>query len=237
MALAAAAGTQGTASHAGQPAPRPVAALRVGGPHSAPWRGAGERQPCCSLRPPLAAEASRAWGSAGGGREQSSLPNAKRGKARRGTRVVFKVSGNPSAAGGCWRGCAQLSGAPASLHLSSPEILTQALTLLWPPQHPEGIALGCAGWGSGGWEVGGLLVPGLGRAWPRGSLHHEGPAPAARPETWAAWVREAPPPVSGTRRAELCWAGATFLPCGSAPGAAPGLPERAGNQCGVWFRT
>lgn len=66
----------------GQPAPRPVAALGVGGPHSAPWRGAEERQPCGSLRPPLAAEASPAWGQRGWGK--GAIEPAQRGEGRRG---------------------------------------------------------------------------------------------------------------------------------------------------------
>lgn len=51
----------------------------------------------------------------------------KPGKATRGTRVFFKVSRNPSAAGGGWRGCARLSGALASPRLFSPETLTLGL--------------------------------------------------------------------------------------------------------------
>lgn len=133
MALAAAVGTQGIASHD----------LAASSSRGRPWRWWPAFGPVAWGRG-AAAPRGRGLsglgpgGSAGGGREPSSLPSAKkRGKARRGgTRAAFKVSGNPSAAGGGWRGCEQLSWAPASPHLSlpppPPEILTPASTLLWP---------------------------------------------------------------------------------------------------------
>lgn len=89
-------------------------------------------------------------------------------------------------------------------------------------------------------RVSGSRPPGLGPVWPRGSLRHVGSAPAARPETWAAWVREAPPQAPCTRRAELCGARATFLHWGCSsrrgPWAASGV-RGARNQCRAWFRT
>lgn len=89
-------------------------------------------------------------------------------------------------------------------------------------------------------RVSGSRPPGLGPVWPRGSLRHGGSAPAARPETWAAWVREAPPQAPCTRRAELCGARATFLHWGCSsrrgPWAASGV-RGARNQCRAWFRT
>lgn len=69
-ARAAAAGTQDPASHdKGGRSSLPVAALGLGGPRSAPWRGAGEGRP-----PPVAPAIRRgrglssAWGSAGRGK-------------------------------------------------------------------------------------------------------------------------------------------------------------------------
>lgn len=123
MALAAAAGTQGTASHDG------AASSSPGG---RPWRRWPAFSPMAWGRGAAAVRFAPAAPPGGGlsglgaaqvGEGSNRACPARRGKARRGTRVVCKVSGNPPAAGGCWRGCAQLSEAPASPHLSSPETL------------------------------------------------------------------------------------------------------------------
>lgn len=157
---------------------------------------------------------------------------AQPGEAARGTRVVFKVSGNPSAAGGAGGLRAAFRGSCVPALLLAGDSHAGFNFVVAAPKRPVGSALGCAA-GGGGLSVRRAGPPRLGRAWPLGILRYAGPAPAARPETW---VRQALP-EPGTRRAELCGARATFLPCGTSLGAAPGLPEGAGNQCRIWFGT
>ena len=89
-------------------------------------RGSPGRSLWCSLA---------AGGDGGGGRKPRRLPAAA-GNVAGGMRAVCKVSRNPSAAGGGWRGCARLSGAAASPLSSRRRLLLRALTLLWPPQAP-----------------------------------------------------------------------------------------------------
>lgn len=134
-----------------------MVALGLGGPHLARRCGVEEGQPLRSLQLPLAGGGlSPAGGGAGrgrrtGGRERWSSPKQP-GKAVRGTRVVFKVSRNPSAAAAAGGAARSFLGLWLVCVSSRRSLLLGALTLLWPPRHPVGSALGVAGVGRGAGE-------------------------------------------------------------------------------------
>ena len=124
-ARAAVAGKQGPASpdEDGR-SPLPVAALGLGGPRSAPLRGAGEGRPLPrSLQPSIAAEASPPPGAA------QSLTGASREGEERDASGFLKLAEIPqqlAAAGGPARG----SEALASPRLFSPGTLTRGFNFV-----------------------------------------------------------------------------------------------------------